>query len=118
MDHRTNIVINRMKNVLVATLQVTLTEDVLKQFKHQLLEMLEKQHVPYVIFDYSGMDIIDPSEFEATISISKMIKIMGAYTYFVGLQPSVVSSLIRFDVNIQGIRTALNIDEALLEIQP
>ena len=106
------VVINLINNALVATIQVSLSESVLKFFKQDLLEKLASSTCRYLILDFSGLDIIDPHEFNEIQKIIRMSDIMGTKSLCVGLNPSVVASLIQLEVDVSDIRSALNIEAA------
>jgi rsbT antagonist protein RsbS len=95
---------------VVASIQVDLTEDVLRQFRIDLLEMLHESGAGGVVLDLAGVDIMDLEDFEAIRQTLAMATLLGAHTILAGLRPGVVSSLVELDANVEDIRAALNLD--------
>jgi rsbT antagonist protein RsbS len=100
------------RNCLVASIQVDLTEEVLKQFQDDLLSLLWSSGVSTVILDVSGVEIMDPEDFNSLVHAMNMADLMGARPVLAGLRPGVVASLIDLDVEVGRIEAALNLDHA------
>ncbi|MGD2031920.1 MAG: STAS domain-containing protein, partial [Gammaproteobacteria bacterium] len=100
------------RDMVVASIQVDLTEGVLGRFKEDLLHRLHKSGSRGVILDVSGLETLDAAEFESLRRIITMIRVMGAETVLAGLRPGVVSALIETGVDTEGLRTAIDLDAA------
>jgi len=72
----------------------------------------------YVIFDVSGLETLDSSEFADLRRIITMCKIMGAESVLVGLRPGVVSALVEAGAEVDGLRAAIDLDAAFALLQP
>jgi rsbT antagonist protein RsbS len=108
------------RGVVVASIQVDLDDDVLARFREDLLERIHETGSKGVIFDVSGLNTLDSEEFDALRRIMEMTGLMGAESVLVGLQPGIVSALIETDADVDGLRTAIDLDAgfALLEPEP
>ncbi len=102
-----------IQGCLVASIQVDLTDGVLNRFRRELLARIGSTHVHGVVLDVSGVDIMDSVDFEMLKTTMTMASIMGASPIIVGLKPGIVSALMDMDVDIRGVRAALNLDDAL-----
>ena len=71
IEQAESIVLNNIAGALVATMQVALTSDVLDQFKQTLLVRLENDNVHHLLFDFSGLELMDVNEF---IAIQKIMR--------------------------------------------
>lgn len=111
------IVLNRMGGVLVATIQVDITSTVLARFREDLLNRLAAERLPSLVLDLSGVSLMDVEEFEALRKLSHSAAMMGAETWFVGLRPEVVATLVTLSARTGGLRTALDLDDALTLIR-
>jgi rsbT antagonist protein RsbS len=111
------IVLNRMGNVLVATVQTALTSSVLARFHKDLLNRLAAERSPTLLLDLSGVSLMDVEEFDALRKLARSAAIMGAETWFVGFRPEVVSTLVGVGAQTAGLRAALDVDDALTQIQ-
>jgi rsbT antagonist protein RsbS len=99
-------------DIVVASIQIDLEEEVLVRFREDLLRCIHATGSRGVILDVSGLEILDSAEFSALREIMAMSKIMGAESVLVGLQPGVVSSLIEAGVEVEGMRSTINLDAA------
>ena len=108
------------RGVVVASIQVDLDDDVLARFREDLLRRIHETGSEGVILDVSGLETLDSEEFAALRRIMHMTGLMGAESVLVGLQPGVVSALIETEADVDGLRTAINLDAgfALLEPEP
>ena len=100
------------RNCVVASIQIDLSEEVLQQFRTDLLELLHTSGADGVILDVSGVDVLDVEDFQALKATTEMAALMGARTILSGLRPGVVSALVELDADIEGIEATLNLDEA------
>ena len=108
------------RNVVVASIQVDLDDDVLSLFEEDLLGRVHETNSRAVILDVSGLETLDSTEFKALRRIIAAVTIMGTESILVGLQPGVVSALIEVGADVDGLRTAIDLDAAfeLLEPEP
>jgi len=106
------------RDVVVASIQVDLDEDVLARFRDELLHRIHETGSRGVILDVSGLETLDSDEFAALRRIITMGAIMGAESVLVGLQPGVVSSLIEAGAEVDGLRAASNLDAAFAMLVP
>lgn len=113
MINNSGVVINKIDNGLLATIQATLTDDVLNQFQQDLLERLSLTKVKHVVCDLSGMEIIDIDEYVNLTLTFDMAGLMGASTVVVGLSPGIAATIVDYDVDISKYRYALNIEQGL-----
>ena len=100
------------RSCIVASIQVDLSDDVLGQFRNDLLEMLQRTNATAVILDVSGIEIMDLVEFQALRDTMSMAALMGARTVFAGFRPGVVSALVELDAPVEEITAAFNLDAA------
>ena len=96
----------------MASIQIDLSPEVLRQFRTDLLECVQEARANGVILDVSGIDILDLDDFNGLRSTMEMAKIMGARTILSGLKPGVVSALIDLGVDPEGLNAVLNLDDA------
>jgi rsbT antagonist protein RsbS len=100
------------RGCVVASIQIDLSPEVLRQFRIDLLECVQESRANGVILDVSGIDILDLDDFNGLRSTMEMAKIMGARTILSGLKPGVVSALIDLGVDPEGLNAVLNLDDA------
>ena len=98
---------------LIATIQIELDDATLAQFQNDLLNAVHQSDVTAVILDLSTVKIMDSYEFAAIRRTVAMVTMMGPKAILVGLQPGVVSALVDLDLSLEGLLTALNLEDAL-----
>ena len=101
-----------VRGCVVASIQIDLTPQVLRQFRVELLERVQESSATGVILDVSGIDILDLDDFDALRKTMVMAEIMGARPILSGLKPGVVSALIDLGVEPAGLNAALSLDDA------
>jgi rsbT antagonist protein RsbS len=106
------------RDVVVASIQVDLDENVLDRFREDLLRRIHETSSSGVILDVSGLETLDSEEFATLRRIITMSTIMGAQSVLVGLRPGVVSSLIEAGADVDGLLAASNLDAAFAMLQP
>ena len=112
------VAIQVSRDVVVASIQVDLDDDVLARFRDDLLRRIHETGSRGVILDVSGLETLDSDEFAALRRIITMSTIMGAESVLVGLRPGVVSSLIEAGADVDGLRAAIDLDAAFTLLNP
>ena len=109
-----------MRQCVVASIQIDLSEALLAQFRSDLLETLQRTNAEGVVLDVSGIEVMDLQEFDALRQTMQMAQLMGAKAVFSGFRPGVVSSLVELDADICSVDATANLDDALamLEVTP
>jgi rsbT antagonist protein RsbS len=106
------------RDVVVASIQVDLDDDVLARFQQELLDRVHETSSRAAILDVSGLETIDSAEFASLRRIMSMVSIMGAESVLVGLQPGVVSALVEMEVDVEDLQTAIDLDAAFVLLEP
>ena len=106
------------RNVVVASIQVDLDDDVLARFREELLDRVHETGSRAVILDVSGLETLDSHEFAALRRIIAALAIMGSESVLVGLQPGVVSALVEVGADVEGLQTAIDMDAAFALLEP
>jgi rsbT antagonist protein RsbS len=107
-----------ISDVVVASIQVDLDEDVLARFRDDLLDRVHETSSRAVFLDVSGLETLDSDEFAALRRIIEMTTIMGTESVLVGLRPGIVSALVEVDAAVDGLQTAIDIDAAFALLEP
>lgn len=116
--HTAAVAIQVSQDVVVASIQVDLKDDVLARFQQDLLQRIHSTNSHGVILDLSGLETLDSHEFAGLRRIIKMSEILGAQAVMVGLRPGVVSALIGAGADTDGLKAALNLDAAYAMLRP
>jgi len=66
-----------------------------------------------LIIDVSAMDVMDSFAARTLSDIANMIRLRGAETVIVGIQPEVAFSMVQLGLKLEGVATALDLEEGL-----
>jgi rsbT antagonist protein RsbS len=111
------VAIQVSRNIVVASIQVDLDDNVLDRFRQDLLRRVHETGSRGVILDVSGLETLDPDEFAALRGIIRTCAIMGSESILAGLRPGVVSALVEAGADIDGLRAAINLDAAFSQLE-
>ena len=100
------------RNCIIASIQIDLSDAVLRQFRTELLELIQSSGAHGVILDVSGIEVMDYEDFEALHKTMAMARLMGAPSVLAGLQAGVVSSLVELGAETEDIVAAMDLDDA------
>ena len=107
------IPILKIGNTLLATIQIELHDTVVDGFQNDVLEQIEKTGAHGLIIDISALETVDSYVARVLANTAKMAKLMGTETVIVGMRPAVAATLVRMGYFMEGIHTALSLEEGL-----
>jgi rsbT antagonist protein RsbS len=111
--NRGQIPILRIGSTLLATVHIELRDAVAEAFQADVLLAIEKTGASGLVIDISGLDMVDSYVARIVAETGRMAKLMGTDTVLVGMRPEVAATLIRMGYGMEGVRTALNLDDGL-----
>jgi rsbT antagonist protein RsbS len=111
------ITIQPYRGALIAAIQVDLDQRVLRQFQTDLLACVRSSDAEVVIIDLSGVEVMDGQDFEGLRQVIDMASLMGTESILCGMQPGVAAALVELDVPLDGLRTCLNLETALADLE-
>ena len=98
---------------LIATMQAALTDADLLQFRDDLTHQVGRFRIQGVIVDVTALDIVDSFAARTLRAIAHAVKLRGAKTVVVGIQPDVAFAMVQLGLTLEGVETALDLDEGL-----
>jgi rsbT antagonist protein RsbS len=99
---------------LIASIQSALTDEDLVQLRDALVNQVGKHRSRGVIVDVTVLDVMDSFATRTLRDIAHMIRLRGAEMVIVGIQPEVAFALVRLGLRLEGVTTALDLEEGLL----
>jgi len=66
-----------------------------------------------VIVDVTALDVIDSFATRTLRDVAYMIRLRGAETVIVGIQPEVAFSMVKLGLTLEGVATSLDLEEGL-----
>lgn len=98
---------------LIASIQSDLSDSQVLQLRDDLAERVGASRARGIIVDVAALDVIDSFVARSLRSIAVTARLRGAETVIVGIRPDVAIALVHFDVNLEPVQAALDIDEAI-----
>ncbi len=110
---RGTIPILRVGQNLLATVHIELRDAVAEAFQADVLSSIERTGATGLVIDVSGLDMVDSYVARILAESGRMAKLMGTATVLVGMRPEVAATLVRMGYAMEGVRTALNLEDGL-----
>lgn len=102
-----------MNEFLLVTIQVDMHDRLALALQDDLTNAIYKTSARGVLIDISSLTMVDSFIGRTLANISEMSRILDARTVVVGMQPAVAITLVELGLNLEGIRTALNVDQGM-----
>jgi rsbT antagonist protein RsbS len=98
---------------LIASIQSALTDDDLLYLRQALVEQVGAQRARGVIIDVTALDVMDSFACRTLRDMAWMTGLRGAETVIVGIQPEVAFAVVQLGLHLEGVSTALDLEEGL-----
>jgi rsbT antagonist protein RsbS len=108
-----SVAILRKGEYLIASIQSDLSDSEVLALRDDLIERVGRLRSHGIVVDVAALDVIDSFVARALRSLTLAAKLRGAETVIVGIRPDVAVAMVQFRLNLDLLRTALDLDEAL-----
>lgn len=98
---------------LIASIQSALSDADLMQLRDALVAKVSTFRSRGVIVDVTVLDVMDSFASRTLRDLVRMIKLRGAITVIVGIQPEVAFAMVQLGLTMEGVATALDLEEGL-----
>ena len=99
---------------LIASIQAALSDVDLLHLRDALAEKVGKFRARGVIVDVTVLDVMDSFASRTLRDLAHMTRLRGAETEIVGIQPEVAFAMVQLGLTLEGVDTALDLEEGLL----
>ena len=99
---------------LIATIQSALTDADLLQLRDELTARVGRFRSLGVVIDVTVLDVMDSFAVRTLRSTVHILKLRGAETVIVGIQPEVAFAMVQLGVTLDREATALDLEEGLV----
>jgi len=99
--------------ILIATLPSELTDADLVQFRDELADKVGRFRSRGAIVDVTALDVLDSFAARTLRGVAHTVKLRGARTVVVGIQPDVAFAMVQLGLSLEGVDTALDLEEGL-----
>ena len=112
-----SVAILRRGDYLIAAIQSDLTDTQVLNLRDTLAKRVGRDRVRGVVVDVTSLDVIDSFVARALREVAITARLRGAETVIAGIQPDVAIAMARFHLDLEQLRTALDLDEALTMLE-
>jgi len=103
----------KQRDYLIASIQSVLSDEDLVRLRDELADQVGRYRSRGVIIDVTVQDLIDSFATRTLRAIAHMLKLRGAETVIVGIQPEVAFAMVQLGLTLEGVGTALDLEEGL-----
>lgn len=103
----------KQRDYLIASIQAALTDADLLQLRDALVAQVGTYRSRGVIVDVTALDVMDSFAVRTLRDLAHMIRLRGAETVIVGIQPEVAFAMVQLGLTLEGVSTALDLEEGL-----
>lgn len=112
-----SVLISRQGDYLIASIVSDLSDSEVVALRAELVDRVADLRARGIIVDVGGLDVIDSFVARSLRSIALTVRLRGAETIVVGIQPDVAIAMVQFDLDLEPIHAALDLDEAFLLLE-
>jgi len=103
----------RRSEFLIATIQSALSDSGLVNLRDALVEQVGRYRSRGVIIDLTALDVLDSFASRTFRDLAYMVRLRGARTVMVGLQPEVAFAMAQLGITLENVTTALDVEEGI-----
>jgi rsbT antagonist protein RsbS len=108
-----SVPILKQGDYLIASIQTALSDRDVLTLRDDLLERAGRLRSRGIIVDVTALDVMDSFAARSLRAIAHMAHLRGAETVMVGIQPEVAFAMVQLGLNLEGVHTALDLEEGL-----
>lgn len=117
MTPQVRVPVIKLRDVLLVPMREHIDDRAMMRLVEEVGERISTDRARGVIIDVSGVDVLDSFMTRAIRDLALSARLMGAITYLTGLQAAVAMTLVEMGLDVPGVRTTLNLDRALAELE-
>ena len=110
------VVILKQGPYLIATIQSALADADIVQLRDALVQQVGTHRARGVIIDVTALDVIDSFATSTLRDIAHMVRLRGAKTVIVGIQPDVAFAMVHMGLTLEGVATSLDLEAGLAHL--
>ena len=111
-----SVPILKQGDTLIASVVTALSDRDLLQLQDDLAAQIGRMRIRGVVIDVTALDVLDSFATRTLRSIAYTAKLRGARTVVVGIQPEVAFGMVQLGLSLDGVATALDLEEGLAYI--
>lgn len=107
----------RVKDTLLVTLHGDLDDAAVLRIEERLTQEIARTRATGMLIDVSALGMVDSFIARVLARLVGMIRLLGAETAVVGIQPAVAITLVELGVPMGHLDTALNAEQGLVLLE-
>lgn len=113
----TTVPVVRIRNALVAAMQEDIEDRSALELADRLANEVSANGASMVLLDVSAAQVVDSFISRVIVDIARVCRLLGAQVTVVGMRPAVAITLVELGLTLDGVRTALTIDDAMTALE-
>ena len=113
----TTVPVVRIGNALVAAMQEDIEDRSALELADRLASEVAANGASMVLLDVSAAQVVDSFISRVIVDIARVCRLLGAQVTVVGMRPAVAITLVELGLTLDGVRTALTIDDAMTALE-
>ncbi len=101
----------KQRDYLIASVQFAHTDADLLRLREDLVEQVGRFRFRGVIVDVTVLDVMDSFASRTLHDIAHAVRLRGAETVIVGIQPEVAFAMVQLGLRLEGMAMALDLEE-------
>jgi rsbT antagonist protein RsbS len=98
---------------ILVPIQGEITDDLAEQLSHEVLREIHQSGAHGLVLDLTGVWIMDSHLCSVLSNLASAARLMGTPTIISGLSPEIAMTLQTMGVELEAVRTALSLEQAL-----
>ena len=103
----------KQRQYLIASVQSALSDADLLELQADLMAQVGLFRARGVIIDVTPLDVLDSFAARTLRTIAHVVRLRGAETVIVGIQPDVAFAMVQLGLSLDGVHTALDLEDGL-----
>jgi anti-anti-sigma regulatory factor len=106
-------VIPVLPGVLVAPLIGVLDSARATELTNNVLAMVEREHAHHVIFDITGVPLVDTQVAQVLLQTTTAVRLLGAQAFLAGIRPEVAQTMVALNLDVGALRSFSTLRDAI-----
>jgi len=117
MNGQRGIPVVKIGTVLLAAIEGQVSDQEAEELQKTILTKIRRNQVQGVLIDLSAVDVVDSFLARSFSETARMASILSTTVIMCGLQPAMAMTLVELGLELENIRTALDVDMGLEILQ-
>jgi rsbT antagonist protein RsbS len=108
-----SVSILKQRHYLISRVPAAASDEDLIGLRDRLAQEVGEHRSMGVIVDVTDLDVMDSFSARVLRELALIIRLRGAETVIVGIQPEVAFSMVQLGLRLDGVQTALDLEEGI-----